>query len=78
MVTVSGGAGVLERVVNRADNVCSVDCKASEDSAKTWSVDPAWTYDDHYQPDSIFQRKLTKLPPPKCKGTEYAVAWLTV
>ena len=48
METVSGGAGVLEMFVNRADNVYSVDCKAFEDSAKTWSVDLGWTYDNCY------------------------------
>jgi hypothetical protein len=31
---------VADRAVNRADNVRSVDCKAFEDSDKTWSADP--------------------------------------
>lgn len=38
--TVSRGACVLDRVVNRVDNVCSVDCKACEESVKAWSGDP--------------------------------------
>jgi hypothetical protein len=75
METVSGGACVLESVVNRVDSVCRVDCKAFEDSTKTCSVDPGWTYGCCYQPDSVLESKLTKLSLLECKGTGYGIAW---
>lgn len=73
--TVSGGDCVLERFVNRAESICSVDRKAFEDSAKAWNVEPGWIYNSHHQLQSKFWVQLTKMSSLGGNGIDWGIAW---